>query len=176
MRRLVDIDLLDDAVMQERMAVLSVAILVVGVALGVLCAVVLPHEEVSLLWFVLLAAGSFVALFVHELVHAVAFKLVSGFRARIQFGFSSWMLYTSAPGCVLPKAPFCVVLMAPTVVVTTLLLVVPVVLGFPLLGYFMAIIHLAGCTGDMEYVHIIANEPSADLVEDTSRGISLLSK
>ncbi|MDO4797515.1 MAG: DUF3267 domain-containing protein [Coriobacteriales bacterium] len=176
MRRLLDVDLLDDAIMQERMAMLSMAILVVGVLLGVLCAVVLPHEEVGPLWFVVLVAASVAALPVHELVHAAAFKLVSGFRARVTFGFSSWMLYTSAPGCVLPKGPFCVVLMAPTVVVTALLLAIPIALGFPLLGYFLAIIHLAGCTGDMEYVHVIASEPAADLVEDTARGISLLSK
>ena len=64
--------------------------------------------------FVLLALASLVALPVHELVHAGAFALLSGFSARICFGFSDWMLYTSAAGVMLPKRRFCVVLLAPT--------------------------------------------------------------
>jgi hypothetical protein len=46
-------------------------------------------------------------------------------------------------------------------------------LGWPFLGWFLAVIHLAGCTGDMAYVRIIASEPQANLVQDTERGISL---
>ena len=58
--------------------------------------------------------------------------------------------------------------------VTTVLVLVPALLGMPLLGWFAAVLHLAGRTGDMAYVRIIAREPMATHVEDTERGISLL--
>ena len=54
------------------------------------------------------------------------------------------------------------------------LVLVPALLGMPLLGWFAAVLHLAGCTGDMAYVRVIAREPMATHVEDTERGISLL--
>lgn len=165
-----DIDLLDDVALQQQMVHASMLILLVGVLAGV----ALQHEDVGIGWFVLLALASLVALPVHELVHAGAFALLSGFSARICFGFSDWMLYTSAAGVMLPKRRFCVVLLAPTFLVTTVLVLVPALLGMPLLGWFAAVLHLAGCTGDMAYVRIIAREPMATHVEDTERGISLL--
>lgn len=173
MKRLMDIDLLDDADLQRRMVQGSMVILVVGIAFGLLGALVLPHEPVDLLWFAALVLASLLVLPVHELVHAAAFKLVSGFRAHISFGFSSWMLYTTAPGCMLPRGPFCAVLLAPTILVTSVLLVLPALWGMPLLGWFLAVVHLAGCTGDLGYVRIIASETSANLVVDTERGIAL---
>lgn len=173
MRRLADIDLLDDWQLQRQMTWSSIVIAVVGTVLGVLGAVLLPHEELSLVWFLELVGLSLVALPVHELVHAAGFLLCSGFKARVSFGFSSWMLYTEAPGCTLPRGRFCVVLLLPAVVVTAALGLGATLAGQPLLGWFLAVIHLAGCTGDLGYVHIIANEPRANLVQDTSRGIAL---
>lgn len=168
-----DIDLLDDERLQASMAAASLWILVIGILFGVLGATVLPHEPITIIWFILLVAVSLVALPVHELVHALAFKLFSGGRARIRFGFSNWMLYTMAPGCMLPRIRFCAVLLAPSVVVTMALGFVPAVLGYPLLGWFVAVVHLSGCTGDMAYVRIILGEPRAMWVEDTERGIAL---
>ena len=173
MRRLVDIDLLGDEQLQASMASGSMVILLVGVLVGVLLAVALPHEPITFWWFVELAIISIVALPVHELVHAAAFKLVSGFGAHLKFGFSNWMLYTSSPGTVLTRSRFCTVLLAPSVVVTLALWVCAAMAGQPLLGWFMAVVHLSGCTGDIGYVRIIANEPTANLVQDTERGIAL---
>ncbi len=173
MRRLTDIELLDDRALQQQMVWASMSILGFGVVIGVIAALALPHEVVGPLWFVALAFLSVVALPVHELVHAGAFMLLTGFTARIRFGFTDWMLYTSAAGTMLRRRRFCAVLLAPTVLVTTALLVVPWLRGFPLLGWFLAVIHLAGCTGDLAYVHIIRREPKATYVEDTERGIAL---
>ncbi len=175
MRRLADIDLLGDAAMQQEMVASSMAILALGTALGVTAGMLLPHEQLGIGWFVLLAAVSVAALPVHELVHALFFKLMSGMRAHVKFGFSSWMLYTAAPGCMLPRGRFCVVLLSPSVLVTGALLAVPAALGMPLLGWYLAVIHLAGCTGDIAYARIIARETHAQLVEDTERGIALFS-
>ena len=173
MRLLVDIDILDDEALQANMAMGSLWIVIVGLLLGVLLGVFLPHEPITLQWFLLLGAVSVAALPVHELVHAAAFKIASGFTARIAFGFSSWMLYTAAPGTILPRERFCVVLLAPAVLVTTALFVGGVLTGWPLLGWFLAVIHLAGCTGDLGYVRIIRSESRANLVQDTERGIAL---
>lgn len=173
MRRLVDIDLLGDEALQADMAWGSMAILAAGTLGGVLGAVTQPHEEVGPLWFVWLVLASLAALPVHELVHAACFKLLSGFTARVRFGFSNWMLYTSAVGTTMRKGPFCAVLLAPAVLVTSALLVAGIMAGMPLLGWFLSVVHLAGCTGDLGYVRIIVSERSANLVQDTARGIAL---
>lgn len=173
MRQLLDIDLLDDEALQGDMALGSLWIVLAGTLLGVLGAAVCSHEPLSLMWFVMLIAISVLVLPIHELVHAVAFKILSGGHARISFGMSNWMLYTTAPGCILKRRRFCAVLLAPAVFVTCGLGGGAAVLGWPLLGWFLAVTHLAGCTGDMAYVRIIVSEPLADLVQDTKRGIAL---
>ena len=168
-----DIELLDDAQLQAQMAAWSLWILLIGVLVGVLLAVGVPHEPITLWWFVSLVVVSVAAMPVHELVHAAAFKVMTGFEARIAFGFANWMLYTASPGTVLPRGRFCAVLLAPAVVVTATIGLGLTFAGMPLLGWFCAVVHLAGCTGDIGYVRIIASEPSANLVQDTERGIAL---
>lgn len=175
MKQLIDIELLEDQALQADMAMLSLWIVLMGTLVGVLGAVALPHEPVTPMWFLALGIISFLVLPIHELIHAVAFKLVSGGRAHIRFGFSSWMLYTSSVGTVLPCNRFRVVLLAPSVIITLALGLVPWQCGWPLLGWFLAVVHLAGCTGDIGYVRIIASEPTAAWVQDTERGITLFS-
>ena len=65
MRLLVDIDILDDEALQANMAMGSLWIVIVGLLLGVLLAVFLPHEPVTLQWFLLLGAVSVAVLPVH---------------------------------------------------------------------------------------------------------------
>ena len=173
MKLLVDIDLLDDEALQASIATGSLWLALVGTLLGVFGGVALPPEQLGPAWFVALGAVSMLALPVHELVHAAAFKLLSGGRASITFGFASWMLYTAAPGCLLPRLRFRLVLLAPAVVVTLALAAGACAAGMPLLGWFLAVIHLAGCTGDAAYARVIASESNASHVMDTDRGIAL---
>ena len=173
MRRIGDIDLVEDEWLLRELTWWSLGMLVVGTLFGVLLAVVLPHEKIDLLWFAALIVVSIVALFVHELVHALAFKLATGFRARVTFGITSLMPYTRSPGTILNRQVFCWVLMAPAVVVTLALFVGATLRGQWLLGYFLALLHLSGCTGDATYVRVIMSEPRANYIEDTPRGISL---
>lgn len=175
MKLLVDIDLLEDEALQADMAMCSLWIVLLGTLLGVLGAAAFPHEPVTPWWFLLLGILSVAVLPIHELIHAAAFKLVSGGRAHIRFGFSSWMLYTSSPGTLLPKHRFCAVLLAPSVLITLALWLVPWQCGWPLLGWFLAVLHLAGCTGDVGYVRVITSEPETAFVQDTDRGITLFS-
>lgn len=173
MRILVDIDLLDDEQMQSQIAMDSLWIMLLGILFGVFAAAVLPHEDISVVWFVLLGAASVAALPIHELVHAIAFKVFSGGRAHVKFGFSGWMLYTTSPGTVLVRKSFCAVLLAPAIIVSAVMGVVAFMQGYPLLAWFLVVVHLAGCTGDIGYVRIILSEPMANLVQDTSKGIAL---
>lgn len=174
MMELVDIDLLGDEALQASIMARSVWIMAVGTLAGALGAAVLPHEPLGHLWLVVLGTVSVLALPVHELVHAVAFKVLSAGKARISFGFSGWMLYTAAPGCMLGRRAFCAVLLAPAVLVTAALGMGALVFGRPLMAWFLCVVHLAGCTGDTGYVRIIAGEPDARMVMDTERGITLL--
>lgn len=173
MRRLYDIDLLDEEQLQGQMAAWSIWILVLGILVGVIGPVVVPSEPLSPWWFVALVAVSVAVMPIHELVHAAAFKVLAGFGTPIEFGFSSWMLFTCAPGVMLARGKFCAVLLAPAIMVTVTLGVVLTMLGYPLLAWFCAVVHLAGCTGDFGYVRIIAGEPMANMIQDTRNGIAL---
>jgi len=176
MRRIGDIDILDDEILQTEIWVMSVIFLLVGILAGLIFAFCGAHEEISLRWFLALGLLTLVSQPVHELVHAAGFMIASGFRARIRFGFTTGMLYTTAVGTMLRKGAFLCVLLAPAVVVSTALGVGCCVAGYPLLAYFCVVLHLAGCTGDFAYFYIIAREPKAHYVEDTARGVSLLSE
>ncbi len=168
-----DIDLLGNQFVQQQMVWTSVTLLALGICAGIVGAVALPHEQVDLLWFVILVVASVVALPLHELVHAAAFMVFSRFSARIRFGFTSGMLYTSAVGTILPRRRFCIVLLAPAIIVTTVLVVVAFAAGYPLMGWFLAAIHLAGCTGDFALARSIMRESMATYVQDTERGVAL---
>lgn len=166
--------MLEDSRLQVELLYLSLGILIIGALVGVFVGIFLPHEQVSWRWFIELVVLSLVALPIHELVHAAAFLVLTGFRAHVSFGFSHGMLFTRAPGTMLRRVWFCCVLMAPAVILTTLLWVGCALFGKPLLGMFCAVVHLAGCTGDAALVHAICSEPRANLVEDTPRGVSLI--
>lgn len=176
MRRIGDIDILEDEILQGEIWVASMIVLLAGVLVGLIFAFCGAHEPVSLRWFLALAVLSLVSQPVHELVHAAGFMVASGFRAHIRFGFTTGMLYTSAEGTMLRKGAFLVVLLAPAVVVSGALAIGCCLTGHPLLAYFSCVLHLAGCTGDFSYCYLIAREPNVAYVEDTARGVSLMSE
>lgn len=128
------------------------------------------------LWLVALAACCMLALPVHELAHAVFFKLFAPAEARIGFGVNRelGMLYTSAEGVVYTRRQYLVIALAPTVAVTVLLVALGVALAHPLLGLLAAGIHLSGCTGDWAYVCAILGDPAVTHCEDMLWGIRLL--
>lgn len=173
-----DINVLEDAAFQQRLVWSSVAVLVGGVAAGLLALVAgwAQPERVTPVWFLALALASLVALPVHELLHALFFKLLSRGRCSISFGFEQFMLYTRTNDLVLSRLPFVAVLLAPAVLVTATLFCGALAFGCPLLGWLLAVIHLSGCTGDLAMAHEIIREPAATHVRDTSFGITLLAR
>lgn len=127
----------------------------------------------SPLWLISLVVLSLGALPVHELVHAAAFKLaVPG--CHITFGYKSGMLYAGTPGTVVPKVPMVAVLLAPAVLVTAALVAIALAMGFPVLAWLLAVIHLSGCVGDILMVREICASAACTHVEDTETGVTLL--
>lgn len=175
MRRIADIDILDDQSLLRDMTVQGWIILAAGVALGLagIALGLLSPRGVGVAWFLCVAAAYVASLAVHELVHACLFKLFGGRGAHVGFGARWGMLYTSAKGLVLPRKQFCCVLLGPSVIVTAALLVAGALIGQPLAGWAVAFLHLSGCTGDFAMVRAIAGEPRALLVEDTEKGVAL---
>ena len=177
MRRIADINSLEDEGLQRRVVWWSVAILVGGLLAGLfaLVAGLVQPERVDIWWVVALVGASAVALPVHELVHAFFFKALSHGECAISFGFEQFMLYTRTDDLVLPRRSFIVVLLAPAVLVTAALFDVALSLGCPVLAWLLALVHLSGCTGDLAMVREILAEPAATHVQDTATGITLLS-
>ena len=179
MRKLADINVLEDAETQARIVWDSVAVMVAGLVLSLVRGALGPSEGwrslVDPAWWIALFAVYAASLPVHELVHAAAFKLLAPGH-HVRFGHAEWMLYAGCPGAVIPRRRMLVVLLAPTVVVTAALLVGAAACGRPMLGWLLATLHLSGCVGDWLMVRAILANPACTHVEDTDFGVTLLSQ
>lgn len=172
-----NVDVLNDEYMRRSMATGSYVILSVGLVVWVIWRFLLdaPREHGGgIAWFVALVVVSIVALPVHELVHAAAFKIMGGPGTKVSFDVAPGMLTTSAEGTILSRGRFCAVLLAPAVLLSCVFLIVCGVLGLPMLGWWLFVIHLSGCTGDLSMAWVIVRTPEASRVEDCDFGIRLL--
>ena len=173
MRTIADIDVLGDEALQRGIARLSLALLAVTVLLAVLLALALGGERLDVWWWVTLALGSLVALPVHELVHAAAFKLLCP-GCRVSFGFKDAFLYTKTDGALLRRGCMVAVLLAPSVLVTAALAALALGAGLPVLAVLLAGVHLSGCAGDILMASATLREGTCTHVRDTETGITLL--
>ncbi len=182
MRVIGTVNVLEDAGVQRAMVSASWAIMGAGAAIAIVLWLVSlafgGHvlEPVGPGWVLGLVVASVVSLPVHELVHAAAFVILGSSDVHVSFGIKDFMLYTSANGAVLPRGRFMAVLLAPSVVVTALFVLAGCVWHAPLFALLGAAFHLAGCTGDLDMVRIIALTPAATFVRDSPAGIDLLSE
>ncbi|WP_144744426.1 DUF3267 domain-containing protein [Enorma burkinafasonensis] len=196
MRKIADIRTFDDRAFQRRMMRLSAAVAVVGAVAGALwftvgaprlglsgsefAAVVLEGSGPRLgflgpgaLWFAAGAVAVLASLGVHELVHALFFKLFAPAGARVTFG-ANWdagMLYACAEGIVYTRRQYLAIALAPTLAVTVLVLAAGAACGWPLLGYIVAVAHLTGCTGDWCYAATIVRDARITHCEDCTWGV-----
>ena len=67
---------------------------------------------------------------------------------------------------------YIVIALAPSIVVSAVALAAGWVSGNPLGGCAVAVTHLAGCTGDWEYLRVIRANPRIAFCEDTSWGVA----
>ena len=185
MRTLGDIDFFGDDALCQRLVRASAWLLIGGAALAVALSVVagtgvieemraLPGDWGAAMWPLAMIALSVVALPVHELVHALFMRVLGGPGTRVSFGYQAGMLYAGCPGLVLSKPRFVVVLLAPTVLVTAALLGLGLVLGYPFMTLWAAVLHLSGCSGDILAAGAILRERACTHCRDTERGIELL--
>ena len=184
-RTLGDIDFFGDDALCQRLVRASAWLLIGGAALAVALSVVagtgvieemraLPGDWGAAMWPLAMAALSAVALPVHELVHALFMRVLGGPGTRVSFGYQAGMLYAGCPGLVLSKARFVAVLLAPTVLVTAALLGLGLVLGYPFMTLWAAVLHLSGCSGDILAAGAILRERACTHCRDTERGVELL--
>lgn len=186
-RTLGDIDFFGDDALRQRLVRASAWLLIGGAALAVALSVVagtgvieemraLPGDWGAALWPLAMAALSVVALPVHELVHALFMRVLGGPGTRVSFGYQAGMLYAGCPGLVLSRPRFVAVLLAPTVLVTAALLGLGLVLGYPFMTLWAAVLHLSGCSGDILAAGAILRERACTHCRDTERGVELLSE
>lgn len=184
-RTLGDIDFFGDDALRQRLVYVSVWLLLGGAALAVTLSVVagagvieemlaLPGDWGAVMWPLAVIALSVVALPVHELVHALLMRVLGGPGTRVSFGYQAGMLYAGCPGLVLSKPRFVAVLLAPAVLVTAALLGLGLVLGYPFMTIWAAVLHLSGCSGDILAAGSILRERACTHCRDTERGVELL--
>lgn len=175
MRRVLDVDILQDGETRDRVVFASLALLVVGVAGALVLALAGGFAPSGWVWWVALAAGYLASLPVHELVHAAFFKLLGPRGTKVRFGCQAGMLYAGCPGTRLARGRFAAVLLAPFVLLNLAYLAVGLATGDALLAWALFALHASGCTGDLYFAYLVLRHPEADLCEDTDRGFALWS-
>lgn len=173
MRVLTDIDVLGDAAFQARMTALSLAVLVATALAAALLAAAPGAERPGVWWWAALVAGSALALPVHELVHAAAFRLLCP-GCRVSFGCRGAFLYTRAEGALMARRRMVAVLLSPTVLVSAALAAAALCAGLPVLAALLVGIHLSGCAGDILMAATVLRERSCTHALDTETGMTLL--
>ena len=176
MVELLDIDFMGDERLRARLMRWSLVILACGLVATFVATPLLTSDVIlhPLLALVLLASVTLVSLPVHELVHALFFRLLGGRGVRVRFGYADGMLYAGCPGLVLTRGRFLVVLLAPTVVLTVALVLLGIVFDLLFIALIAASFHLSGCAGDLLAAWIIAREPACTHCQDTKVGVRLL--
>ena len=170
--------LVDDGATLEAIAAHSGFIFAVGLALTILWLIHgWPHAPLSWAWAAIALAIGLISLAVlplHELFHALAFKLLGAGDATLHFGYlSPGMLYTSCEGAVFSRQRYIAILLTPAVCITALLMTAGIWLGYPLAAFICAYLHLMGCTGDFAMARYLL-KAQAPYVRDTSYGIDLV--
>ena len=181
MRKVLEVDILNDADTRRRVGLWSLAPLGAGVLGAALLALAgadaaeAGPEAFGWRWQLALTLGFLASLPVHELVHAAFFRLFGGRGTRVRFGFQAGMLYASCPGRRFARREFLAVLLAPLTLLTCVYVLIGIFCGLPLLAWALAWLHASGCAGDAYFAWLIARHPEADTCEDTSVGITLWS-
>ncbi|WP_082629915.1 DUF3267 domain-containing protein [Olsenella massiliensis] len=175
MRTLCEIDVLGDEGMRRRMGRFVLVTLVVGAAVALALVTSGVRDAVAPpVWAALLLTLSLVALPLHELVHAAAFKLLGPPGTRVRLGAQEGMLYACAAGTLLSRRRFMAVLVAPALLASVAFFLLCVAASLPLLAWCCGAVHLAGCAGDLIMAGAIWRERGCSHVRDTERGIELM--
>ncbi len=116
--------------------------------------------------------GALLCIPMHEILHGLAFKLMSP-STKVKFGYSGLgLFFASAVGARFTRKQYIIICLIPFVVIT---LVFALVIGFifkaPLTAYLCIAMHTAGCAGDFFYVRSITKNKAIAYCEDTKTGV-----
>ena len=175
MRKVLDVDILNDGATQRLVGRASLAIAAFGVAGALALAPACGWRPGGVGWWLALAALYVACLPVHELVHGAFFKLFGPRGTKVRFGYQAGMLYAGCPGARMGRGRFAAVLLAPFLLVSAACAAGGIAFGNPLMAWAIGWLHAAGCAGDLYFAWLVARHPEADACEDTERGIALWS-
>lgn len=132
--------------------------------------------EISLWKMIVFILALIGYIFLHELTHAVFFKMAT--KEKVKFGFHGVMASASVPGIYFYKKPYLIAGLAPAVIFT-------VILGIPmiffnnldlLLVFIVFASHFSGCVGDFYIAYKLKKYPQDTLIEDTGTGMKFYIK
>jgi len=124
-------------------------------------------------WTLILGLGLFfVLIIIHELIHALFFKMFQPTK-KVKFGFKNGMAYATSPHSYYKKYQFIIICLAPFVLLTSGLVVLYLMnLLSASLFIFLASMHASGCVGDFYFTYLILRAPKNSWIEDTEQGIN----
>jgi hypothetical protein len=113
---------------------------------------------------------------VHELIHAIFFKL--GTKEKVKFGFHGIMASASVPGVYFYKKPYLLAGLAPAAIMSVVFIIPMFFLNdYDLFLLFLLFaVHFSGCVGDFYIAIKLLKYPSDTLVEDTGTGMKFFVK
>lgn len=136
-----------------------------------------PLSQISVLgWLFVLVLATIAILPIHELIHALFFKLLGGSQTHVEFGYKDGMFYTGCPGRVFSRTAFLGVLLAPAIIVSASCLIVAFYSRYYMLCLAILFLHLSGCVGDILAAAEIIKHPACTHCEDTECGLKLLAR
>ncbi|QWT17255.1 DUF3267 domain-containing protein [Collinsella sp. zg1085] len=183
------IDFFEDAELLPVLTTYSMRMLAVALVLGVGAFFAAPYimhgiswaERDALLsgkiscvgWLLGIAGSVVLCCVVHELIHALCFKLFGPVHASVYLGcrFALGICYASAPGIRYRAQDYMCICLAPAIIVSLVCVFIACYTGLWLTFFAIASLHLAACTGDFYMVARIWQYPQISSCEDTAQGM-----
>lgn len=150
-----------------------VALAVGGVIFGICWYVIRPADYLmnySLARMMVLLAGTIAYLVLHELVHGIAYKLLTG--EKLRFGISLTAAWCGVPDIYVYRKTALISLLAPFTVFNIVFILLTVFLTDPWYKIDAAILlalHVGGCAGDLydTFLYLSRFKDPATLMRDT---------
>ncbi|MGG5332565.1 DUF3267 domain-containing protein [Enterococcus sp. AZ163] len=178
MKLIRSVDILNDKKSILRLNIVSIFLLVLFFLLFLAVTAIIPVKESSITFSVmqllLVTAGTFLLIVIHELIHGVFFRVFSP-KGKVKFGINikKGIAYAASPGSKYSRGQFAWISLAPFVLIT-LSLTIAYLSGILFVGsyLFLATFHAAACAGDFYWICLVLQAPKGSLVEDTEVGIN----
>ena len=169
-RRILSLDLQNDKKLALR---INIAALAVAAVMGIIAGVVTTREYFlyfDIVKIIIIFAGMFIYLVLHELVHGMAMKFFGS--KTVKYGFSLLYAYAGSKDY-FNKNMYIVTSLAPMVIWGVVLMILNLIGGIEWFWviYLIQIYNIAGSTGDMYVVHKVSKMPKDVLVFDS--GVSM---